>query len=107
MLLKEPDMKSTAVFFAALAASAPLPACAADSAMSGELAPAVLIEVGKMLYTVSGAPVAPVYKITRAGEPRVIVDGRLVTIPATSLAMSDRKLTTTLSNPEIARLARR
>lgn len=56
--------------------------------------------VGKMLY--SGVNrLAPIYRIKSDGSPQVVLDGKLVTIPASTLSNVDGKLTTSLSKKDI------
>jgi uncharacterized protein YdeI (BOF family) len=59
---------------------------------------------GKMLVASNGARVGAVYRVTSEGAAQVIVDGKMVTIPANTLSISDGKLTTSLSKAEIRKL---
>jgi hypothetical protein len=61
------------------------------------------VDAGKMLYSSSGHRIASVYRVTSEGNPQVIIDGRLVTVPASTLSEVDGKLTTTLSKRDLAR----
>jgi hypothetical protein len=61
----------------------------------------VKITSGKMLYSTSGYRIAPIYRVNADGHPQVIVDGRLVTVPSTSISAVNGKITTTLTKKEI------
>ncbi|KMS59633.1 hypothetical protein V474_10575 [Novosphingobium barchaimii LL02] len=60
------------------------------------------LTAGKMLYAADGVRIAPVYRITAEGNPQVILNGRLVTVPASSLSDVGGKVTSSLSKKEIA-----
>lgn len=103
-----------AILFAALAITAAQPALAAaedqapatTAASATTTAPNLAIRRGQILYAAAGHVVAPVYRLTAAGEPQVMVDERLVTVPAATLSLSGTKLATSLSVPELRRLGR-
>jgi hypothetical protein len=61
-------------------------------------------EKGKMLLASNGARLGTVYRVSTDGSPQVIVDGKLVTIPASTLSAADGKLTTSLSKNEVLAL---
>jgi hypothetical protein len=98
-------MKKFAVL-AALAAVTLAPAAYAETSQSvraaGESA-GVSVDTGKMLYSSTGHRIASVYRVTSDGNPQVILDGRLVTVPASTLSEVDGKLTTSLSKKDLAR----
>ena len=60
------------------------------------------INAGTMLYGANGYRIAPIYRVTREGNPQIIFNGRLVTVPASSLSDVGGKVTTSLSKKEIA-----
>jgi hypothetical protein len=97
--------QSRAILAALLATATAVPALAAE----GEAAAPQTIKAreGQMIYTSTGRALLPIYKMTAAGEPRVIVGGRLITVPAATLTMSGQKLTTSLSIDDLRRMARR
>jgi len=99
-------MKKLAVL-AALATVAMAPAAyAAESSQSVRAATegaSVNVDAGKMLYSAAGTRIASVYRVTAEGNPQVILDGRLITVPASSLSEVDGKLTTSLSKRDLAR----
>ena len=96
--------KSNAVLAAALAIAPAFPAFAAESDMVAMQA--VAAKAGQMVYSTAGRPLLPVYKVTAGGEPQVIVDSRVLTLPAATLSMSGQKLTTSLSLTDLRRMSR-
>jgi hypothetical protein len=97
--------KSRAILAALLASATAVPALAAE----GEAAAPQTITAreGQMIYTSSGHALLPIYKMTAAEEPQVIVNGWLVLVPAVTLTKSGQKLTTSLSIGDLRRMARR
>ena len=63
----------------------------------------VQVDTGKMLYSSTGHRIASVYRVTSEGNPQVILDGRLVTVPASTLTEVEGKLTTSLTKRDLAR----
>ena len=59
---------------------------------------------GSMLIAANGARLAPVYRVAPDGGAQIILDGKMVTIPAATLSMADGKLTTSLTKNEILAL---
>jgi len=100
--------------FVALAAVATLTVLAAPAAFAAEssqsvraatdaAAGSVALNAGKMLYTSNGQRVAAIYRVTAEGNPQIILNGKLVTVPASSLSDVNGKVTTSLSKPELGR----
>jgi hypothetical protein len=100
--------------FAALAAVATLAmfsvpaAFAAESSQSVRAATdaaagTVAVNAGKMLYGSNGQRIAAVYRVTAEGNPQVILNGKLVTVPASTLTDVNGKITTSLSKQELGR----
>lgn len=56
---------------------------------------------GKMLYAANGGRLASVYRVEDDGSVQLIMDGRMRTVPASTLSIADGKLTTSLSKPDI------
>jgi len=61
-------------------------------------------EKGKLLVTANGARLGTVYRVGPDGAAQIIIDGKLVSVPASSLSNVDGKLTTSLSKSEILAL---
>ena len=98
--------------FAALAAVAAL--AVSSAAFAGEssqsvraatdaTAAAVAVNAGKMLYASNGQRIAAIYRVTADGNPQVILNGKLVTVPASSLSDINGKVTTSLTKSELGR----
>jgi hypothetical protein len=100
---QEITMKKLAIL-ALVAAAAPVAAFAADdsSTVRAEAAAPVQVSAGKMLYASNGYRLAPVYRVNAEGNPQVILDGKLVTIPASTLSDVNGKVTTSLSKKDIS-----
>ncbi|MET0239175.1 MAG: hypothetical protein ABW184_04680 [Sphingobium sp.] len=56
---------------------------------------------GKMLYATGGVRIGSIYKVTADGSAQVILDGRLVTVPGTTISAANGKIETSLSKNEL------
>jgi hypothetical protein len=70
-------------------------------AATDSVAPAAKVTAGKMLYSTDGHRIASVYRVTSDGAPQVIIDGKLITVPASSLSDANGKVTTSLSKSDL------
>ena len=61
-------------------------------------------EKGKVVVSSNGSRLGSVYKVGADGSAQIIIDGKLVTIPASTLSSVDGKLTTSLSKSEVLAL---
>jgi len=77
---------------------------AAQEAGSTHVATATVAEKGKMLLASNGARLGTVYRVGPDGSAQMIIDGKVVTIPASTLSSADGKLTTSLSKSEVLAL---
>ena len=68
-----------------------------------EEAAAVELNAGKMLYGPDGRRIASVYRVTSEGNAQVIIDGRLIPVPASSLSDVAGKVTTSLTKRDLVR----
>lgn len=59
---------------------------------------------GKMLVASNGSRLAAVYRVTDDGSAQIILNGKMVTVPADTLSVSDGKLMTSLSKAEVRKL---
>ncbi len=66
-------------------------------------APSVAINAGKMLYGPDGRRIASVYRVSANGDAQLIIDGRLLTVPASTLSEANGKVATSLTKKEIVR----
>jgi hypothetical protein len=74
------------------------------ASLSAAIAEANVAAEGKMLLASNGARLGAVYRVTEDGSAQVIVDGKMVTIPADTLSVTDGKLVTSLSKAEVRKL---
>lgn len=56
---------------------------------------------GKMLYTATGDRLAAVYRVAADGAAQIILNGKMVVVPAASLSAADGKLVTSLSKRDL------
>jgi hypothetical protein len=84
---------------AAFAAESSQSVRAATDAAAGSVA----INAGKMLYASNGQRIAAIYRVTADGNPQVILNGKLVTVPASTLSDVNGKVTTSLSKADLGR----
>lgn len=61
------------------------------------------VNAGKMLYGPKGRRIASIYRVTSEGDPQVILNGRMITVPASTLTDVDGKVTTSLSKRDLSR----
>jgi hypothetical protein len=54
-----------------------------------------------MLYDANGGRLAPVLRVTDNGAVAIIIDGKVVTVPADTLTNKDGKLSTTLTKDKV------
>jgi hypothetical protein len=76
----------------------------AQNASGGAGTAAAVAVKGKMLVASNGARLGTVYRVGSDGSAQIILDGKLVTVPASTLASVDGKLTTNLSKSEVLAL---
>jgi hypothetical protein len=59
---------------------------------------------GAMLFSADGGRLGPVYRVTADGSAQLIIDGKMATIPASTISTKDGKLTTSLKKTEVLSL---
>ena len=74
-----------------------------SSSPEGTAAPVSAVK-GSMLISANGSRLAQVYRVGADGSAQIIIDGKLVTVPAASLSISGGKLTTSLTKSEVLAL---
>ena len=84
-----------------LAAAALPQVAAAGEAVQISAATAAADYKGKMLYTASGNRLAAIYRVAADGNAQIILNGKMVNVPASSLTAADGKLTTSLSKKDL------
>src|ERR1700742_4896075 len=93
------DMK-TAWIAAVACVLAAAGASAQDSFDNG----AALASKGQILVAANGSRLGSVYRVGQDGSVQMIIDGKMVTVPGTTLSNSDGKLTTSLTKSEVLAL---
>jgi hypothetical protein len=63
---------------------------------------AVQVEKGERLFSGTGNLLGSVYRVTAEGDAQVIVNSRLMTVPASTLSRVEGKLRTSLTKRELA-----
>ena len=87
-------------------AVAPAAVYAADSDPSVSVAASaqtakVSVRTGRMIYGANGQRIAAAYRVTQDGTVQVILNSKLVSIPAASLSEVNGKVTTSLTKAEL------
>jgi hypothetical protein len=75
-----------------------LPVAAQEAASSS------VAEKGKMLMAANGARLGAVYRVGPDGAAQIIIDGKMVAVPANTLSNVNGKLTTSLTKSEVLAL---
>lgn len=73
------------------------------TAADGAATDAAAAAAGKMLYGTDGKRIGAVYRVAANGDAQLIVNSRLVTVPAATLSLANGKLATSLTKSEITR----
>jgi hypothetical protein len=71
---------------------------------AADSAPAAVAKKGEMLVAANGARLGAVYRVAPDGAAQIIIDGKMVTIPASTLSTANGKLQTSLSKNEVLAL---
>jgi hypothetical protein len=61
------------------------------------------VKAGKDIYDAAGHRLGAVYRLTSEGDPQIILNGKLVTIPASTVSEANGKIQTSMSKADIAR----
>jgi hypothetical protein len=61
----------------------------------------VTVTAGKMLYGPDANRIASIYRVTPNGDAQVILNGRLLTVPAATLSSATGKVATNLTKAQI------
>ena len=76
----------------------------ASAQNTSHAATAAVAEKGKILVSSNGSRLGAVYRVGPDGSAEIIIDGKLVSVPASTLSNVDGRLTTSLSKSEILAL---
>ncbi len=91
-------------FIVLMCAFAPVTFAAQEPSTHEAAATAAVAVKGKMLMGANGARLGPVYRVGADGSAQIIIDGKLVTVPAATLSTVDGKLLTSLTKSEVLAL---
>lgn len=61
------------------------------------------VRAGKMIYGANGQRIAAAYRVTQNGTVQVILNSKLVSIPADTLSEVDGKITTSLTKADLTK----
>lgn len=64
---------------------------------------AVSVNAGRMIYGPNGQRIAPAYRVTSEGTVQVILNGKLVNIPSSTLSEVNGKIATSLTKKDLSR----
>jgi hypothetical protein len=81
------------IFSAALA----LAAAGAPAIAQAQPAAAPQVRAGTQIYGADGRRIGPAYAVERSGVVLIIIDGKLVRVPPTTLVVVNGKVTTSLT----------
>lgn len=95
--------KLLSLVLASLVAAGPVLAADVPTAATASSAPVVAVR-GKMLVDASGTRLAPVYRVASDGSAQIVFEGRMVTVPASTLSLANGKLTTSLAKTDVIAL---
>ena len=70
---------------------------------SGAPAAPVVVK-GTMLVAANGSRLGSVYRVAPDGSAQIIIDGKMVTVPVSTLSVANGKTTTSLSKSEVLAL---
>ena len=90
--------------FVSLCAALVLTGAASVASAADEAPGGVNVVKGSMLVAANGARLAPVYRVGSDGAAQIIIDGKLINVPAATLSMSQGHLTTSLTKNEVLAL---
>jgi hypothetical protein len=92
----EPNMKKIVVPLAAATLLA-----TATPAFAGANTPS-RVNAGQMLYGSNGQRIASIYRVNADGNPQIVLDGKLITVPVSTLSNVDGRVTTSLTKAELS-----
>ncbi len=71
------------------------------TAVADATAAAPTVAAGKMLYGPDAKRIASIYRVNANGDAQVILEGRLLTVPAATLSNATGKVATNLTKAQI------
>jgi hypothetical protein len=94
--------RSCCIAVLSLLAMVSVTAQATPPAESGSAA--VVATTGRLLFASDGERLGAVYRVAPDGSAQIIVEGKLVRVPVTTLSSVEGKLTTSLTKSEVLAL---
>lgn len=91
-------------FMVSLFALVAVSGAACSVALADEAQAQVSPVKGSMLVAANGARLAPVYRVGPDGSAQIILEGKMLTVPAATLSMTGGRLTTSLTKNEVLAL---
>ena len=85
------------LFVSMLSVFAALTAVSAEAGTEGS----AVATKGTMLFAADGGRLGPVYRVGSDGAAQLIIDGKMVSVPAATISSKDGKLTTSLKKSEV------
>ena len=73
----------------------------AVSSIAAQAADTAVAMKGRMLYGAGGSRLGAITRVTQDGSAQIIIDGKLVTVPASSISTAEGKIATTLTKNEV------
>jgi hypothetical protein len=80
-----------------------VPSSSSPPSNNGTAAPVSAVK-GSILISANGSRLAQVYRVNADGSAQIIIDGRMVTVPAATLSIAGGRLTTSLTKSEVLAL---
>ena len=71
-----------------------------------QAADAAKVSKGAMVSSAEGSRLGAVYRVTEDGSAQIILDGKMITIPASTLSTQNGSVTTSLKKSEVLALKR-
>jgi hypothetical protein len=86
----------------ALVAALPVSALVSvNVAAAAEPVGLVKVSVGKMIYDADGKKLAAIYKLDPNGSPQLLLEGKMVTVPTSTLTEVDGKFATSMTKRDL------
>jgi hypothetical protein len=61
------------------------------------------VKAGKEIYDGAGHRLGTVYRLTAQGDPQIILNGKLITIPGSTVSEANGKIQTSMSRADVER----
>lgn len=88
-------------YIAAVAASVAFAAFTTVTSQPAQAQAVATVEIGKAIYSADGKKLGSVYKVAKDGAPQIIISGKLITVPASTVSLSDDRIVTSLTRKDV------